>query len=33
MLEPILIGAQDQFEATCKEHAIDFPSGEFVEAA
>ncbi|MCM2271355.1 MAG: phosphate acyltransferase [candidate division Zixibacteria bacterium] len=33
MLEPILIGAQDQFEAACGEHAIEFPPGEFVEIA
>jgi phosphotransacetylase len=33
LVEPILIGEQKQFEAACKEHGIDFPSGEFVEAA
>lgn len=33
LLEPILIGAQDQFEAACREHVINFPSCEFVEAA
>jgi phosphate butyryltransferase len=33
LVEPILIGEQKQFKAACKEHGIDFPSGEFVEAA
>ena len=33
LVEPILIGEQEQFEIAYKEHEIDFPSCEFVEAA
>lgn len=33
LIEPVLIGDEKQFEETCREYEIDFPSGEFVEAA
>jgi phosphotransacetylase len=33
LIEPVLIGDEKQFEETCRECEIDFPSGEFVAAA
>lgn len=32
LIEPILVGDEKQFEEACREHDIDFPSGEFVAA-
>lgn len=33
LIEPILIGALDQFETACTEHDINFPTSEFVDAS
>ena len=33
LIDPILVGDAKLFEETCKENDIDFPNGEFIEAA